>query len=259
MIRLRLPLLGRAMGRTRRSKDKDGGFTLVELIVSMSILGLIMSLVTALLIASQKQVASTYIRLDDVDQARTGIDTVSRTLRTAVEPAQLQVNCTSCTGAASTSTALTSAQTSSIQLFANTGSAAGPNLVTFTASYDSVKSQGNLTELIQPPDAGSAPNYSYTSCTIGPGCSILSKAVVRGLKWPLPASMFNYYDNTGAEIVPGSGVSLTPQQLIAVDSIAINLTVKTTNRYNTGPTSIAARVGLPNSGSGVLRTPAPTP
>jgi len=120
----------------RRPQRRDNGFGLVEMMISMSIFALVMSLVVALLITAQKQTAATSIRLDDIDQARMAIDSLSRTVRTAVEPAQLQLGCTSCNGPASTSTALTSAQPASLQLFANGGSAAGPSLVTFTASYD---------------------------------------------------------------------------------------------------------------------------
>lgn len=243
----------------RPSDGGEHGFGLIELMVSMSVFALVMSLVVGLLITTQKQTASTAIRLDDIDQARMAIDSLSRTLRTAVEPAQLQLGCTSCNGPASTSTALTSAQPSTIQLFANGGSAAGPSLVTFTASYDAAHNQGTLTKTVQPPDANSAPNFTYTACTPGPGCLITSLPIVRGLQWPLPGPLFTYYNNAGAQLTPPAGASLPPQQLISIDSMTINLTVKTTSQYHTGPTSISSRVGLPNAGSGVLATPPPTP
>lgn len=243
----------------RRPQRRDNGFGLVEMMISMSIFALVMSLVVALLITAQKQTAATSIRLDDIDQARMAIDSLSRTMRTAVEPAQLQVGCTSCNGPASTSTALTSAQPASLQLFANGGSAAGPSLVTFTASYDSSRSEAILTKTVQPPDPNSAPNFTYTACTPGPGCLITTLPLVRGLAWPLPRPLFTYYDNAGLQLSPPENASLPPRQLISVDSIAINLTVKTPNPYNTGPTSITSRVGLPNSGSGLLATPPPAP
>ncbi len=225
----------------------------------MSILGLIISVVIGILIATQRSVASTSLRLDDIDQARLGIDKVTRTVRTAVEPAQLQTNCTSCTGPASTSTAFTSATTSSVQLFSNTGSPAGPSLVTFTASYDSTKNIAVLTETEQAPDAGSAPNFTYTQCTLGAtGCLIKQYSVARGLQWPLTDPLFVFYDNSGAEMTPPTGGSLPAQQLIAIDSVGIKLTVQTPSSYKTGPTTVYDRVALPNSGSGVLATPAPT-
>jgi prepilin-type N-terminal cleavage/methylation domain-containing protein len=248
----------RALRRLRRAKADEQGFTLIELLVSMSIFALIMGLAIGVLIQTQKQVASTQIRLDDIDQARTSIDSLSRIVRTAVEPAQLELGCTSCNGPASTSTALTSAQASSIQLFANGGSAAGPNLVTFTASYDTASGQGILTRTVQKPDLNSAPDFTYTACTPGPASCLITKLImVRGLQWPLPRALFNYYDNDGNELVPPANGSLAAQSLIAVDSVAINLTVKTANRFNTGPTSIYSLVELPNSGSGVLPTPGP--
>lgn len=244
--------------RKARARKREQGFTLIELLVSMSIFAMIMSLVISLLITTQRQVAATSIRLDDIDQARTAIDSLTRTVRTAVEPAQLEVGCTSCNGPASTSTALTSGTTSSIQLFANSGLTTGPNLVTFAVTYDAANNQGTLTKTTQLPDAGSAPDYTYSNCTFGAvGCLITKLPLVRGVQWPLPKALFLYYDQDGTQLVPPTAGTLPAQQLIAVNSIAINLTVNTNDRFKTGPTSVYNLVELPNAGSGVLATPTP--
>ena len=73
-----------------------------------------------------------------------------------------------------------------------------------------------------------------------------------------PAS-FRYYSNQGIELVPPGGATLPPSSLIRIDAVDINIKVNTPNQFKSGPTTIYTRVGLPNSGTGVLVTPAATP
>jgi prepilin-type N-terminal cleavage/methylation domain-containing protein len=251
-----------ASGRedVRRGVHRDAGVSLIELLVVMMLFGLIGTLVTSLVISTHRQNAATRIRLEDVDQARVGMDALTRTLRTAVQPAQLQIGCTSCTGPASTATAVTTARSDYVQLFANFGSEAGPSLVTFTVGDDAAEGMATLTQKTQPPDAGSAPNYSYTACTVGaPGCAISRRTLVRGLTWPPPAPVFTYRDNTAAQLTPGGSGQLSPEQLIAIDAIDIRLPVRTPNPFGTAPVTLVGQVALPNAASGILPSPSPTP
>lgn len=238
----------------------DSGMTLVEILVVMVLFGLIATMVTNWAIAADREVASTRIRLADIGQARVGMDALTKTLRTGIQPAQLQTGCGSCTGPASTSTALTTASPTSVQLFANFGAAAGPELVTFTFADDPARGLATLTETIQPPDAGSAPNFTYTPCTVGAsGCPISRRVIVSGLVWPLPGPALVYYDTAGAVLAPGGTGQLSPQQRVAVTSIDITLPVRTPNALGAGTTTLTGRVTLPNSFTGVLPTPSPTP
>ncbi len=246
----------------QRAQKDDGGFSLVELLISMTIFSVLMGMVFTVLITTQKQVAGAGVRLDDIDQGRMALDVLSRTLRTAVEPAQLQVFCTTCggSGTAAGATAITDAQQLTITLYSNTDSAAGPNLITFSVQYDSSLKMTTLTKSTQPPDVGSAPNYIYTTCTPGPGCSKRVMTLVKGVTFPVGApSFFQYFDNKGSDITPVSaGTSLTLSQLITIDSVGINMTVDTPDNFKAGPTTIYSRVGLPNSGTGVLVLPTAT-
>ncbi len=244
---------------TRRDgarRRRDDGTSLSEVLVVAVLLGVIGALVTAFVITAQHQAAGSQVRLSDLDQARIGMDAVVKTMRTAVEPAQLQLGCSSCTGPASTSTALTSATATRVQLFANFGDPAGPLLVTYEVAYDRSAGLATLTETRQPPDAGSAPDVTYTACTEGaPRCAIRERTLVRGLTWPLPGTVFTYYDNAGAELIPADGEALSSEQLITVDSIDVTLPVQTPNPYGTGATTVTQRVTLPNAGTGVIPTP----
>jgi type II secretory pathway pseudopilin PulG len=244
-----------------RRQNRDAGTTLVELVVAMGLLAVLGSLVCSLVVNTQRQSAAGRIRLADVDQTRVGMNALTRALRTAVQPAQLQSGCSSCLGPASSSTALTSAEADRLQLFANFGDAAGPFLVTFAVATNAA-GMAELKQTVQRPDTGSAPNFTYTACTEGAaGCKIATRTLVHGLTWPLPGAVFGYRDNTAAPLVPSLAANghtqLTPVQLLAVDAIDVTLPVHTPNSYHTAPTTAVTRVSLPNAASGVIATPVP--
>jgi prepilin-type N-terminal cleavage/methylation domain-containing protein len=242
---------------TPRMTASDRGFTLIETLVAMAVTLLIGTMVSSLVVYTQRQTTAQYTRLADVDQARVGLDALTRVIRTAVQPAQLQTGCTSCLGEASTSTALTYAKTDSIQLFSNIGDPTGPFLVTFLAATDSAGT-ALLTERIQRPDLGSAPNFTYTACTPGTaGCGITTRTLVRGMTWPLTAPIFTYRNNAASAFSLASGGQLTADQLLAVDSIDVQLPVKTPNKVGAGPMSASTRISLPNASSAVLATAVP--
>ena len=240
------------------SRPRDDGTTLAELLVVIMLFGVIGAIISGVVISTQRQSSAIRMRLGDVQQARIGMDAMTRTLRTAVQPAQLQVGCTTCTGSASRTTAVAAGSATSVQVFANTGAATGPVLTTFTVALDATSNTGQLTQTIQPPDTGSAPNYTYTSCTIGAsGCAISRRTLIRGITWPLTASAFTYRTNSSGVLTPGSTGQLTPGQLVAIDSIEISLPVREPNKFRTAPVTITSRVALANAGSGVLTSPSP--
>lgn len=248
-------IAGRRRGGRRRVRDR--GYQLVEVVVAMSITLLIGGMVSSFVVYANRQASANYTRLADVDQARVGLDALTRVIRTAVQPAQLQSGCSSCLGEASTSTALTYAKTDRIQLFSNIGDPTGPFLVTFIAAPDT-NGTAVLTQRIQRPDVGSAPNFTYSSCTAGtPGCLITTRTLVRGLTWPLPKSIFTYRNNAGTAYTLAAGGQLTTDQLLSVDSIDVSLPVKSPNKVGAGPMSAETRIALPNASSAVLATAVP--
>ncbi|GAA0635520.1 hypothetical protein GCM10009547_44580 [Sporichthya brevicatena] len=245
--------------RRLRRRHGDRGITLVEIMTSTVLAVTLGGLVTTMVISTQRQTAAGEIRMADIDSARVGIDALTRVLRTAVQPAQLQIGCGSCIGPASVSTALTAAETDRLQLFANLGDAAGPFLITFAVEQEN--GTWVLTQKTQVPDVGSAPNFRYTPCIPKQaGCRISVRTLVRGLDWPAPTPMFVYRDNAADVLTaPGARAGLTPDQLLVVDSIDITLPVRTPNRVGAGGFVSATRVALPNSSTSVLATAVPMP
>jgi hypothetical protein len=154
---------------------------------------------------------------------------------------------------------LTAGESDRLQVFANLGDPTGPFLITF--DVEQVTGTYVLTQKIQRPDLGSAPNFTYTACTIGaPGCRISKRTLVRGLIWPPAAPLFTYRDNAATVLIaPVGETGLTPDQLLVVDAVDITLPVRTPNKIGAGGFSSATRVALPNASTAVLATAVPMP
>jgi prepilin-type N-terminal cleavage/methylation domain-containing protein len=233
----------------------QSGTTLIELVVVIAILAVVGTLVTSMMIATSDQSYAIEGHLQDDGRGALAMDVMTKTLRAAVQPAQLQIGCTSCTGTYGSTSALTSATATSVSFYADLAAAStGPSLVTLSASGSTSTGQGTLVETVQPPDPGSAPNYTYTTCTIGPGCDINQYTVATGLAWPQPSTLFTYYDATGTALTPSSS-GLTSTQLANVDAIALALTVQTNLPGRDTPSTLTGYVQLTNSTFGVAATP----
>src|SRR5450432_405274 len=81
--------------RFRRLGDQSG-FSLIEMVVVISILGAVLAMVQGMSLMAFKDVGSNATRLDQAQQAKTGIESMSKVLRTAVLPSQLLGSCTLC-------------------------------------------------------------------------------------------------------------------------------------------------------------------
>jgi prepilin-type N-terminal cleavage/methylation domain-containing protein len=241
---------------------QDDGFTLVEMLVVTVLMGLVSILVTTFAINTWRNTGMITSRVNDIDQARIGIDATSKLLRVAVKPSQLQAGClpTTCTGPAATDTAISAATDLSVRFYANVGAAAvGPDLVNYSASYDSNRRTAVLTETRQSPDTGSAPNFTYTACTPGvAGCTIRSIPRIVGLTSPTatstPTPIFRCYDTNGLLVVGSTvgGVTgvLSPSQLATVAAVEVTLPVHSSSTGQLGSTTLVNRIFLPNSAIG---------
>ncbi len=145
------------------------------------------------LIMTQKTVGQNASRLDQTQQAKTAVDAMSKSLRTAVLPALL--GCQTCD-----STAFIQGTSNSVSFYANMNNdsnAIGPSRVSYT-----VNANGDLVETIQPPNAHAANDFSYTYCTPGPGCAVLTRVLARRV--PTSLAIFTYYDANGTVVTPPS-------------------------------------------------------
>lgn len=73
----------RAWPSSSAARSREAGFTLVELTVAVSIFAALLATTYTVLIAVQRQSAATLTRNDAVDQARLGLQSVDRAVRSA--------------------------------------------------------------------------------------------------------------------------------------------------------------------------------
>ena len=238
---------------------RDGGFSLTELMVTMFIMGMVVAATVSLTIGFERTNAENVSRQDQIDTARTAVEAMSKSLRTAVKPAQLTSNCTLCLA-----DAFLQGTDFSVQFYANLNNPKnkiGPSRVTYTLVTTGPKA-GQIIETIQqadPPisDTDPWPNpisgYAYCDATAGTATAackarLSTRPVAFGAIATAGTPMLKYYDAEGRQMSPStSGGSLTVPELGTVLSIEILVTVQSTNATKPNPTTYVQRVTLPNA------------
>jgi prepilin-type N-terminal cleavage/methylation domain-containing protein len=231
--------------RLRARLHGDGGFTLTEMVVVMFILGIVLAAVQTTLLMTQKTVGVNNMRLTQTMQAKTAIEAMSRTLRTAVLPSQLNGTCGSCSTAA-----FIQGTANSVQFYANINNdknIIGPSRVTY-----SVAGNGDLTETIQAPNAHAATDYNYQYCTPSATCVVPTRVLAHFVQTTKP--LLTYYDKNGTVF---TDTTLTAVELAGVDSIDLFLQVQAAANQTLTSTTLTERVTLPNADSVAQATATP--
>ena len=234
---------GRLLGGARGSR----GTTLTEMLVVMLILGMVTAATVSVTIGFQRTNAQNISRQDQIDAARTAVERMSKTVRSAVKPSQL--NCTACTGEA-----FVWAHDFSVQFYADldpTSAAVGPRLVTYTVATSGADA-GVLIEDVQVPDLlPVGPPWAYCDAK-APGASVGCKAelttrrITAGVQAVASAPMLKYYDASGGQLTLVAGAVPTVQ-LPNVFSVELVLTVQAAGATQALPTTYIERVTMPNA------------
>lgn len=246
----------------RRGGSSDRGTTLTELLVVMLILGIIVAATATLTIGFQRTNAQNISRQDQIDAARTAVERMSKTVRTAVKPSQLTTTCVGCLA-----DAFVKAEDFSVQFYANldnTQNTVGPRRITYTVATTGADA-GVLIEKSQVPESNVAIETGYEYCDAeaagaDAGCvaRLTSRRITPGVLTVSGMPLFKYYDEAGVRMTPVAGASLTAVELEKVLSIELVVTVQSTNATKAAPTTYIQRVMMPNS-EAVLRSGAATP
>jgi prepilin-type N-terminal cleavage/methylation domain-containing protein len=224
--------------------DRQGGYTLVEMVVVIFVLGLVLAGVQTTLIITQRTVGQNSERIDQSSQAKTAIDSMSRNLRTAVLPSQLNA-----TGTTGTAASFIQGTATSVQFYAdlnNDANTIGPSRVSY------VVAGGVLTETIQAPNAHAVGDYNYQYCTPGVGCPVSTRVLARNVQSTNP--VFTYYAKNGSKFVDAT---LTAAELSAVDSMDLIISVLSSPNQTIRGTTLTTRVTLPNADSVAQPTSSP--
>lgn len=223
---------------------RDSGVTLLEMIVVVGILGLVIALAFGMLITITKQIGVNAVRIDQSAQSKVAMDSMTKSLRTAVLPKQLLASCTNCD-----SSAFITGEVRKVKFYANLNNdytvTASPSAMTTNGPSQvtyAVDSAGNLVETIRRPDPhlSSATTYTFTCVQGVGGCVVTTRTIAT--KVSTTQTLFTYYDRTGATLTP----PLTTDGLSSVDSVDITLQVQISP--NTAPLQTVTRVFLPNAG-----------
>lgn len=211
-------------------RRSDAGMTLIEVLVGVVIFTVLGGLLTGFVVEMLRSNTGTTNRAANVDQLRVSTDALTKGLRTAVRPEQLNPACASACDAA-----FLSASASAVTFYANHGAAGKARLTTYRVEQDPDKlGTGRLVEEVRASAApGGAP---VTAC--GAGCT--SRTLARGLVWPVIAAdpVFAFADDGCANFV-------TTMDAADIACVLIDLPVLGA-RDNPG-TSATATVFLPNS------------
>ena len=183
------------------------------------LIGIVMSAVMAGTFSAQKAILGSDLRLQNLDQARTLMASLTKDMRTAVRLT------------AGTSP-FTVADKNHAVFYANLSTTSAPKKVDL-----SIDSQSRLIEQVWTADAGSvAPNYTYTGT---PVIRLVGRYVANTAATPL----FTYLDANGNAL---TNTPLNATDLLAIKAVQIQLIVKKTTRRTLNPTTLVNRVRLAN-------------
>ena len=234
--------------RIRPLRRSDTGVTLVEISVTVLVLGMLVATLAIMVSAGQRVSAGVKERMNQTNSATIAMERISRNLRTAVLQSQLT---TACILSACTDSAFLIGSPTSVQFYAdvdNPKNSVGPSRVTYTVSG------GVLSETVQKPDSPTPDAAGYHYCTNGTGgCVVRSTVLATGVQ--TGTAVFTYYTAAAptTAMAMGTGGVLTAAQLKTVDSIDVSIQVQQAGGANVGGTSLVQRVALPNADS-VVRT-----
>ena len=197
----------------------ERGSSILELMTTVVLIGIVMAAVMAGTFSVQKAITGTDLRLQNLDQARTLMASLTKDVRTAVRLT------------AGTSP-FTVADANHAVFYANLSTTSAPKLVDL-----SIDAQSRLIEKVWTADAASSsPNYTYTGASV---VRLVGRYVANNAATPL----FVYLDANGN---PLPNTPLNATDLLAVKAVQVQLVVKKTTLAQLNATTLINRVRLAN-------------
>jgi prepilin-type N-terminal cleavage/methylation domain-containing protein len=211
----------------RRLRKDQAGFTLVELLVVVVILGAVSAGIYRALDNIQSTSSGAAERVINLDEGRVLMDTLTKDFRTA-------------TRLTSTSLPMESADWQSATFYARLNTTGQP-----VRLHVSLDAEGRLQEQITDPvcAVGTTPCPDDQWTYPGP-----ARTRIVGRWVDKTIAVFKYYDIDGNQIVPSpsQSSSLSTLQKSAVRAVEITLKIRRTPNIGATPTTLINRVRLPN-------------
>jgi Tfp pilus assembly protein PilW len=240
------------MLRTRPTRGaRDRGTTLVELNVTMIVLAVIVAATMSLIIGFQRSNAENMSRQEQIDSARFSVEAMSKSIRTAVKPAQISALCS----VTCTEDAFLMGADFAVQFYANLnneGGLVGPSRVSYSVAT-SGPTAGQLIETIQTPDSATPGPTGFAYCdAASPSASADCKArfgsrlLADGVLTD-GNPLFRFYTRDGLLLDPAaSGGTLAGSDMATVVAVELVVNVQAPNGTRAEPTQYVQRVMLPN-------------
>ncbi len=217
-----------------RRPEGTAGFTLVEMLTVILLLTIILGIAFTELIQAQVTVRNNGNRLDQTQQVKSGIEAISRNMRTAIYPYMVKQ-----TG----QVAFVSASPYSVRFFANLDNEAGENGVTLVTYKITGSGPQSLVETLQPTIKQANGRLTDTRCPVGDSsCGSSTRTIIRDVDTAGgPVFIFNEYFTDSVTkktfTYPIPEAELTdPVALKAIASVDISLSVRT----GAGPAAVPA-------------------
>lgn len=217
------------MTTLRRLREDEHGFTLVELLATLTLLAVVMGGVTAAVVSTTRAVGTANHTMTDIAATRVALDRITRLVRSAVDADGSEIS-----GRA----ALDVARAGEVVFYSldGVGTSGAPNRVRLVVQGDS------LIEEITPA-TGSGPPYTYSAA------NRRTRTLARGLQSSDLFTFWTYRDPShpcGEELVPGSG-GLSEAQRKAVDTIDVTLRIRGESGYSNEASTLVGRARLANA------------
>lgn len=223
---------------TRWRRGEDRGLTLVELMVTMILLGIVTSITVVTVTVIGRATVNDQARGESLDLARIGMNNMTRTIRAGTEVQR--------SGGQSNLPAFVCARADSVVVYASLGAA--PTMVRY-----GVNSDRDLVESRWNSIGGTPPYYGFPAltdssaepCKVSTAYPPTASRVIAS-KIPTGTTLFVYQDDQGAVITPP-----TPTDVGALGNIRrvqISLTVDAEPSLPTNPVTLTNTVVLPNLG-----------
>ena len=203
----------------RRSLHREAGqSSLVEISATLLILAVVLGFLYTSIGSAERVTTGSKLRVTNLDEARTLMAVLTKDIRTAT---RLEAG-----GAP-----FVTATDRDITFYANLDNATdGPRKI-----HMYVDANQQIVSAVQTPDAGSAPNYTYTG-------AVRLRYVGRYLANTATEPVFEYFDADSTELT----APLSGPDLLAVASVKITLVVRASTTMPVGNVTLVDQVRLPN-------------